>query len=992
MHRVKRLMIGMYVMTGFDSRQFMRAVHRVGVGVMLALVSGLAAAQTIDSLEWVVEGPERPVARITFNANVRFLRQAPLTNADLAQLSFEIISNDDFILGQTIEEGKKLPTMGGKPGVSLEYVPSPTVRTKMVTLRFTSRVRLLARQGPDARTIDLVFNGADLSGFEKPLPPMFESADARRYALLLKTFSDGDAATAQRVPAEFQNYAVFTRPWDEDGVKRTGLAIGYFRTQEDAETVRHRAVALFPSAKIFTLGGMPDPAIPDSARLKPIAAAQTAPGATLELTAPTVAPKQSESSLPEKAQFAVILKTFPADDLAATPRIPVEFQDYTVFTRQFELNGSKQLTLAIGYFQTRSEADALRLKAMRRFPSANVLELHPVVAAITPVTPPVAPLVGIEKPKVATANEPQQLVAKGSEPGQTAQFPAQDEPKNAPAANASLPESEIASEVNGKGQKLLGKGRLAFEKQRYQDAVDALNQALMLPPNPSSQEAQELIGFAWEGLQQPAKARMEYQLYLKLYPQGERSQKVAGRLAALDGVVASAVKPGSDAAKEPKSPYSYSGSISQYYYGGQTKTDSLVNIAAGIDQNTLSRTNQSALVTSVDVSGRYKSEDSEMKLVLRDTVSKNFVATSNSQSVLSAAYIDYRDLGSRMGLRVGRQSAIGGSLFGLFDGISLTMPVANQFKLSGTLGVPANTLVSAPAQRLAGVMLEADSLFEHWGGNLSLVDQTTEGISDRRAVGLEVRYFGEALSLFSQFDYDLNFGVLNAATLQSSMQGPFGTTLTMLLDDRKAPSLQLSDALISSGTTSLKTLLQLRSLAEVQGLALDTTARAKQALFSISRPITPSWQGSMDFRYSDVGALPAVGNFQAMPATGAQYNFSLQLTGSNLYSDRDINGINVSVLNSDTLRGTQLAYNNLTGILDNKASIEPSIRLYTQTDNTSTKVFRVSPGLRVSYKLSDRASLLGETIYEVSHTEGPTGRDDSSSYFFYMGYRYDFAR
>jgi hypothetical protein len=185
-------------------------------------------------------------------------------------------------------------------------------------------------------------------------------------------------------------------------------------------------------------------------------------------------------------------------------------------------------------------------------------------------------------------------------------------------------------------------------------------------------------------------------------------------------------------------------------------------------------------------------------------------------------------------------------------------------------------------------------------------------------------------------------------------------------------------------------LLQLKSLNQVQQDALATAAQARQAMVSISRPLTPKWQSSMDFRYSEIGALPAVGTFQAQPATGAQYNVSFQLTGSNLYSSRDINGFNVSYITSDTLSGTQFAYNNLTGIWDNRASLEPSIRLYTQTDNTSTKVTRVSPGVRMSYKLSNRASVMGEGIYEASQTDGPTNHETSSSMYFYVGYRYDF--
>lgn len=550
------------------------------------------------------------------------------------------------------------------------------------------------------------------------------------------------------------------------------------------------------------------------------------------------------------------------------------------------------------------------------------------------------------------------------------------------------PVASDTSDVSVRGATLLGQARAAMDQAQYPKAADLLNQALMLPPNPSTEPSQELIGNVWERLDNPAKARLEYELYLKLYPQGAGANRVSQRLQALP--VNTSAK--NTAAAKPR--FTATGSISQYYYGGNTKTDSLVTIAAGIDQNTLSRTSQSVLVSSWDATGRYQGDESETKLVMRGAHSDNLAASSTTstgtQGLISAAYLDYRDLKSRTDVRLGRQSAIGGAMFGLFDGVSMATPVGDGLKFDAMLGVPANQLVTAPQQTMVGVMLEADSIMERWGGNVSLMEQTTESISDRRAMGLEVRYFGDAVSVFSQIDYEINLQSVNAVTLQGSIQGPSDSTITLMFDDRRAPSLQLSNALISSGQTSLATLLQLKSLNEVQRMALDTSAQAKQAMVSLSRPLSEKWQGSVDLRYSEIGALPAVGNFQAQPATGAQYSTSLQLTGTNLYSNRDINGFNLSYLTSDTLNGMQLAYNNLTGIWDNQASLEPSIRLYTQTDNTDTKVLRYSTGLRLSYKLSNRASVMGEGIYEQSQTDGPSNHETSSAMYFYMGYRYDF--
>jgi tetratricopeptide (TPR) repeat protein len=804
----------------------------------MLMFAGWASAQTIDTMNWVDVG-NTTVARIVFTTNVRFLRQAPNAMSDLMQLTFEVSAPDEVAWSQVMQESKRFPGRGPLPAVTLTYVRSSSVRPKVLNLQFGGKVQVVARQGPDAHTIELEFVSVEgQSGALAPLPAMAESPATRHFAVVLQSSTAKNVDAHPRIPAALQDYVVFSRPVAVEGGVGQLIAVGYFKAREDAETVLRRIVSRFPAASILQL----DPEV-------------------------------------------VVTRT---------PPVESKVENVVVVTPEL-----------------------------------------PVIAA-----------------------EP---TASGH----------QD-----PAANSA------------DAERLLGQAKEAYAQKRYREAADALNRALLLPPNGITEQAQELIGFAWEGLHDIDRARIEYNLYMRLYPTGQGAQRVAQRLAEVGP--APGVPPANAlASSKGQSGFSYSGGISQFYYGGSSKSESLVNISAGIDQNTLTRTNQSALVTSLDLTGQYKTDSSDTKLVLRGNSSSNFISTSQAQSSLGAAYLDYRNLNSRLGVRVGRQSAIAGSMFGLFDGVSLSVPVAGSLKLSGSMGVPANTLVSAPSQRLLGVMLEADNVLDHWGGAISLLDQRTEEISDRRAMGLEVRYFGDGLSVFSQLDYDLNFEKTNAFTLQGSMQGPMDTSITILVDDRKAPSLQMSDALISSGMTSLRTLLQLKSLAEVKDLAMGTAAQAKQAMLSVSRAISPKWQSSADIRYSEIGELPAIGNFQAMPATGAQYTLSLQLTGSNLYSSRDINGFNMSLLNSSTLQGAQFAFNNLTGFLDNRASVECSLSLYTQTDNASVRVNRVSPGLRLSYKLSDRASLMGETIFEQSTTAGPTNHDSSSAYFFYFGYRYD---
>ncbi len=706
-------------------------------------------------------------------------------------------------------------------------------------------------------------------------------------------------------------------------------------------------------------------------------------------------------------RFAVRLQALPLTEKDKLLPIPGGFDDYEGFSSTTIENGTTYIETALGYFSTREQAEAVLRRAKARFPDAQVIdlierkELALKGAAATEKKAPTAPAPSAAAAAAASAASAAAAAAAAAGAATTApapeakpQEPSAQPSATAPVANA--PEGEVAlGEIDKRADDLMTAARTALQDKNYTAAINNLNQVLFLPPNKFSRDAQELIGVAWERAGDLKKARTEYDLYLRLFPQAEGSDRVRQRLAAITeistppvpGVVASvpAATSGPDLGNKA------SGSIAQYFYGGKSRSQSIVNVAAGIDQSTLTKTTESAIVTSLDLSDRYRTESSETHAVLRGTNSKNFLASSHSESVLSAAYVDYHNLRSDLDLRVGRQTAVGGGLLGLFDGLSGGYPLTPKLKLSVMGGVPANQLVSAPSQRLAAAVLDGSGLYEHFGASVYAVEQWTESIVDRKAIGTELRVFGERASIYSLIDYDTQFAQVNAVTLQGSVQAPGQTTLTFLADQRRAPSLQMSNALISntSGITSLRTLLQTESLGQIKDEALATSAKAKQGLVSVSRSLGQKWQAGFDVRYSSIGALPAIGNFEAQPATGAQYTYTLQLTGSDLYSTRDINGFSLSQLTSSTLHGTQFAYNNLSSWQAYRLTFEPSIRYYTQHDSTGIRLRRYSPGFRVSWQASKRASLLGETLLEHSTTNGPVNSDKTNSAFFYVGYRYD---
>jgi len=758
---------------------------------------------------------------------------------------------------------------------------------------------------------------------------------------------------------------------------------------------------------------------------------------SIEFVLPGAASAQPIAPVSDR-RWAVTLQTVPLNSPEMMLPVPVQFQAYDVFSINVMVAGVPSVQVNLGYFETEEQAERVRAQAAARFPGAAVIDLakrrgevlkaaselaqaQPAAPAPMPApTPPVvvpAPVIVAPPPVVAPpVPAPAPAAPPAPPPAVPAPRPAPPPPPVAPplpapqppvavAPQAPAPAAPVApaastptapiSEIDQRAADLLNRARQALTEKRHEAAIDLLNQLLLLPPNPASKDAQELIGLAWERSGSNARARTEYELYLKLFPEGEGADRVRQRLASLEGgptaatpsTPAGEAKPAAAAAAPEKT---YTGSLAQYYYGGRARSQSLVNVIAGVDQQTLTNTTQSAIVTSADLNARFVKPDYETRVVVRGTGASNLSSESKNTGLLNSAYVDYRRTESGIGVRAGRQSAINGGLLGLFDGVSMVYPVRSGIKVNLMGGVPANTLVSAPSQRLAAALVEVDGLLDRWGGNVYLLDQTVEGFTNRRAVGAEVRYSAESFSAFSLIDYDVNFKILNAVTLQGSFQAPGQTTITALIDNRKAPSLQLSNALISTGQTSLKDYLLGRSLEQARAAALAITANARQGLISAARPLNERWQLGVDLRYSQIGALPAVGDFEATPSTGAQIAATAQLTGSNLYSLRDINTFSLSATHSPQFNGAQFSYSNLTGLRDGDVTLEPSIRLYGQNSTDGLKLMRVTPGMRVSYRVSRRASLIGESIVEYSKTDGPSGNDKTNSIFFYLGYRYEF--
>lgn len=568
----------------------------------------------------------------------------------------------------------------------------------------------------------------------------------------------------------------------------------------------------------------------------------------------------------------------------------------------------------------------------------------------------------------------------------------------APTPAAPLPPAPPAptgapSDVDRQGAADYAEGRAALEGGDYERATLALNRLLNLPPNAYTQAGQELIGVAREKAGETAKARAEYELYLKLYPEGPGAQRIRERLAGLGPIAPPA---GAAAARVPtpiEPATTYWGSISQYYYGGQsqaTTTTTTITPATGattIDTAKITATDQSQLITNVDLTARYRSENWDNRAVVRDSYNANFLNHGNSQNRLTALYGETRYLPWQLLGRFGRQSGTSGGILGLFDGAYASWGFRPGWRANAVVGQPVDPAFGTD-KTFYGASVDADNLAGRFSGNLFAIRQTVDGHEDRLGVGGELRYFDAERNVYSLFDYDPTFGAVNIGMVQGTWQFPTATTLNFIADYRRTPTLQLTNALVANPTSSIDSLVQTYGLSSVRDLAKALTPISKVYLVGVTQLLSPKWQLGFDFRVSSLDGTPAVQSLPASPGTGNIYTYTLQAIGNSLTKYQDILVVNGSALRGDLFDAWLLGLDYRFVVLQN-LTIEPLFKYYRQEDNKGITLTRTSPGLRLAYRIRERFTLESEFDLERSHQVGPLIDDDVTRRFFYVGWRWD---
>jgi hypothetical protein len=624
----------------------------------------------------------------------------------------------------------------------------------------------------------------------------------------------------------------------------------------------------------------------------------------------------------------------------------------SLYVMKSEVDTGTVFRLRLGFFATEVQAENALARLGTRYPDAWVV-------------------------KIGAADHENSLsvaAAPAAEGGTRAQEP--------PAAADS---DDVPSQSAEQPGALMAEARTAVLAGDFGRAVQLYRSVLAEPKNEFSQEAQELLGVARQRNGESSLAIAEYRLYLQEYPEGEGADRVSQRLAAL---MTSRDAPKSSLRAASRGAESGSwdtfGSFSQYYRRDSGDFD-------GQGMATMS----SLVLTDGDFGLRSRGE--RLDFASRATLGYDYDLLNDSigggsGSRIYELYGDLYDRNWDVGARVGRQADRSGGVPGRYDGAHFTYQLRPDIKLNFMGGFPVYSAYDGldTNRTFYGLSVDLNNLIDAIDSSVFLSTQSIDGVTDRQAVGTEVRYFDGARSVVGLVDYDTNLSLLNTFYLIGNWSFDSGLAISASADYRRSPFALAENALIGQTAGSIDELLESLTEDQILQLAEDRSGKMLSYSLGLSQPLAERWQVNADFTVTQIEEGPGSGGVLTLPDSGTEYFVYTSLVGSSLFTEGDVSILGLRYSDS---------YNTTTSTvyLDSRFPVTTGLRLNPalalslrdiSEDNSSE--WLVSPSVRLLYRFARRYEIDLEGGAELGSRNGGVENTNTTAYYLYMGYRAEF--
>ncbi|MEZ5925031.1 MAG: hypothetical protein R3D57_11685 [Hyphomicrobiaceae bacterium] len=551
----------------------------------------------------------------------------------------------------------------------------------------------------------------------------------------------------------------------------------------------------------------------------------------------------------------------------------------------------------------------------------------------------------------------------------------------------------------GKVTKLVRDAQKAMSAGDYDAAIRLATKASRQKEADASPEAKELLGLARERKGQTAHARAEYEEYLARYPDGEGADRVRRRLAGLDAKPADSDAPdGSSPGASPEDEdgsWRVSGSLSQYYIrdeGMRKFRDPSLPPDLNEDKDDHD-TFQNELLNGLDLNAEWRTGMVRSKARFSGALEDGFEEGDGDIGSIASAYIDSAIPNWGVSAKLGRQTRNTGGVIGRFDGGLASWQANPQLRFNVIAGSPVEHRRDLPFKDdsiFYGLSADIGGFYDGFDATVYAIEQDTDGLVDRQAIGGELRYSNETTSAFALLDYDVHYNEVNMAIGTASWTAPDKSTFNFSADYRKSPFLLTQNALLGQGYGSLADMLTFFSADEIEQLANDRSARATTYSVGYSKPLNEMFQINLDATLANISATPASGGVDAMPSTGNEYYYSALLLANGVIRENDTFTLGLRYADRESSNAYALDIGSRYPVTSD-LRISPRIRFgYREGELTDWTEVSVMPTVRLNYNWFDDVGLELEAGAKWSERQEGTATSEDVEYFILLGYHYDF--
>jgi hypothetical protein len=724
-----------------------KLIRTVAVAVLLLLLcQGTVSAQVLDDIV-IKQQKDGASIRTKFTTPVRYLSHFPTRSGDTLVIEICVITLSRCTRDKINSRMSKRPKRAKNfPLIDVRFEGNNPAGPRLV-IRFRRSVKYIVRQGRDGRSIIVTLPGVTVPRngvrFDKP------SGSGRYYGVLLLSSPTPISAARRRRISAPPGTAIYQTLATEGRKKTYLLKLGFFNSSKAANRARRKLLSSFPKAKIVEISASQRNAV-----VKQVQSIRRRRKKDVSRKTVKTEPLKKKAKAPsriERGRYVVSLAS-KRRPFKRHKRLPVSLDRYRIYSQKTLLRGKTWYRLRLGFFVSRSEANAVLRKVRKRYPGAWISK-----AAL--------------KERRASRNTALRMESGVLPVIASAKRGVTDRRPMTTGTSRVVPGAPV--------HRLMQQGRDAITRKRYRQAIRAFSEVLRRPKNKFTQDAHELLALAMERNRQGKLAIIEYKLYLKLYIKGEGPDRVRQRLAVLTlaggrPMVLKAPKGDRGAGN-----FEVFGTWSQHYYSGNSKVDTKTKTGpVVVQQPTLSSKDQSLLISNLDFTAQYRTKKMSYRFIFSGENSFDDL-DSTSESNVRSAYIEIKTRPNTFLAKIGRQSGSSGGVLGRFDGVKLSYKFLPKWRINLVGGTPDDEVATGSDRDFRGWSLDMGTFAGKWSGTFYQIRQEVDDITDREAVGAELRYFHKNTSIFGLLDYDTHFSEVNIFLVQANWKSKKGTFYNM---------------------------------------------------------------------------------------------------------------------------------------------------------------------------------------------------------------------